>query len=32
MLLSEFSLACLIVNLLVLQGHSRRFAAETPAL
>lgn len=28
MLLSEFSLACLIINLLVLQGHTHRFAAD----
>jgi NNP family nitrate/nitrite transporter-like MFS transporter len=29
MLLSEFSLACLIINLLVLQGHTQRFAVDS---
>jgi NNP family nitrate/nitrite transporter-like MFS transporter len=29
MLLSEFALSCLVVNLLVLQGHSRLFTAAT---
>ena len=28
MLLSEFALACLIINLLVLQGHSQRFVVH----